>query len=199
LDNTPPAITLNKAVVGVSKNKPDFQFRTDLGGFTVTDNVSNKDDIEVTVSGLDMTTTGRQIVTYTATDQVGNSATAVQTVFVLPEGGMMIFGNETLISASLGESALFDTNRITFNITGFDLMKVNGIDRKNERALYDVYYQPGLYREGQMKSIATRMTYADLVGRQFTVVFPKAGWYTLIVRNQEREREYATFFIGSVE
>ena len=32
----------------------------------------------------------------------------------------------------------------------------------------------------------------------FDVTFPKAGWYTIIIRNQERTREYTTFFVSSV-
>ncbi|MNC84130.1 hypothetical protein D3C75_1384900 [compost metagenome] len=47
-----------------------------------------------------------------------------------------------------------------------------------------------------MKTIATKITYQQLVSGQYKVTFPKAGWYTIIVRTQERDREYATFFVS---
>lgn len=64
---------------------------------------------------------------------------------------------------------------------------------------YDLLYYSGLFREGQMKYIATKLTYKELMNGKYEVTFPKAGWYTIVVRNQEREREYATFFISKTE
>lgn len=199
LDNTPPEIALHKTSAGVARNKANFNFAVDLGGYTVTDNVSAAADITVTVSVLDLATLGRQTVTYTVKDQVGNTATATQSVYVLPADGMLIFGDDTVISGSLGETALFNDNVIKFTVTGFNTVKVNGQERINERGTFDILVQSGLYREGQMKYIARKISYKELVNGQFTVTFPQAGWYTIIIRNQEREREFATFFVGGVE
>ncbi|WP_144027182.1 DUF5011 domain-containing protein [Paenibacillus sp. FSL R7-0273] len=197
LDNTAPELTLKKSAVGIAQNKQDFKFAVDLGGYTVSDNVSAAADVKVEVTGLDLTKLGRQQVTYTATDQVGNKTTATQDVIVVKDGGLLIFGDDTLISASSGESALFSSNTITFKISGYNTMKVAGADKVNEWGTFDLMYQSGLYREGQMKSIATKITYDQLVSGQYKVTFPKAGWYTIIVRTQERDREYATFFVSS--
>lgn len=197
LDNTPPEIAVKHRVAGIVQNKAGFDAGIDLGGYVASDNVSDAANIAVTVSGLDLSKPGRQTVTYTAVDEVGNSAQAKQDVYVVSGEGILIFANGMLISSSLGETALFDTNRLTFEISGYDKMKVGGVDRINERATYDVLYQSGLYREGQLKTIATKLTYEELISNNFTVTFPKAGWYTIIVRTQEREREYATFFVGS--
>jgi len=60
-------------------------------------------------------------------------------------------------------------------------------------------YHTGLYREGGMKYIAQKVTYEQLVSGRYEVTFPEVGWYTIIVRNQEREREYATFFVTKKE
>ncbi|WP_310832571.1 hypothetical protein [Paenibacillus pedocola] len=197
LDNTAPELTLKKETVGIVQNKPDFNFATDLGGYTVSDNVSAAGNVKVAVSDLDLTKLGRQLVTYTATDQVGNKSIATQSVVVVKDGGLLIFGDDTLISASSGESALFSSNKITFKISGYNVMKVAGADKVNEWGTFDLLYQAGLYREGQMKTIATKITYQELVSGQYKVTFPKAGWYTIIVRTQERDREYATFFVSS--
>ncbi|MCS7462394.1 autotransporter adhesin family protein [Paenibacillus doosanensis] len=196
LDNTAPSIELKMSSVGVTQNKPDFNFLTDLGGYAVSDNVSSADQIRVAISGLDLGKLGRQRVTYTATDQVGNTAVAYQDVTVVSGDGMLIFADGVLLSGSSVESALFDTNTLTFSIEKFNVMNVDGQKQVNEWGTYDLFYQPGLYREGQMKYIASQVSYGDLVKGQYKVTFPEAGWYTIIVRNQEREREYATFFIG---
>lgn len=199
LDNKPPELTLRSPAVGVPLNKPDFDFAVDLGGFTVSDDVSSPENIRVTISGLDLTRLGRQTVTYTAVDQAGNSATAQQDVMVVSADGMLIFGNDTLISAASAETAIFDTNRVRFKVTGFNEMQVAGEKLTNESGTFDLHYVPGLFREGQLKTIATKLSYAELIAGQYEVAFPKTGWYTVIVRNQEREREYATFFISKTE
>ncbi|QJC53026.1 hypothetical protein HGI30_16565 [Paenibacillus albicereus] len=198
IDNAAPTLRLKQSSVGIVQNKPGFSAAADLGGYEASDNVSAADKIKVEISGLDLGQLGRQRVAYTATDEVGNRAVAYQDVVVVKNGGLLIFGNGTLLSASSGEQALFDTNRITFRVTGYGDMKVGGKTAVNEAGTFELLYQPGLYREGQMKSIATKLTYGQLSGSGFTVAFPKAGWYTVIVRTQERDREYASFFVGSV-
>ncbi|MDF2714869.1 MAG: hypothetical protein K0R28_1794 [Paenibacillus sp.] len=200
LDNTPPTITLNMSSAGIAQNKKEINPRSDLGGYVVSDNVSKPDKIEVTISGLNVEQLGRQRVTYTAKDEVGNTATAQQDVIVVSGDGMLIFANDVLISASSGESALFDSNKLVFNITRFNLVEVKGgQDLINEWGSYDVLYHTGLYREGEMKYIAQKVTYDELISGRYEVTFPEVGWYTIIVRNQEREREYATFFVARKE
>lgn len=196
IDNKAPELTLNSKSIAVVKNKKSFDFRVDLGGYTVSDNVSKQDNIEVTISKLDLTQTGRQDITYTAKDQVGNTTSVVQIVYVVKDSGILIFADDILISSSAGESALFDHSTLTFSITGYNLMNVSDKELVNEAGTYDLLYQSGLYREGQMKYIASKITYKELVNGEFKVTFPGAGWYTIIVRNQEREREFATFFIS---
>ncbi|KKC48871.1 hypothetical protein VE23_20185 [Paenibacillus sp. D9] len=199
LDNAAPTIQLKQQTAGVVQNKAGFNAAADLGGYTVSDNLSAADKIKVEISGLDLSRLGRQRVAYTASDEVGNRTVAYQDVVVVKNGGLLIFGNGTLLSASSGEQALFDTNRITFRVSGYNAMKVGGKETVNEAGTFELLYQPGLYREGQMKSIASKLTYEQLAGGGFTVTFPKAGWYTIIVRTQERDREYASFFVGSVK
>lgn len=199
LDNTPPELTLNNETAGIVQNKKDFNFRADLGGFTVSDNVSEAAGVKVSISGLDLSKLGRQRVAYTAVDQVGNETVVYQDVVVVKDGGLLIFGNDTLISASSGESALFNTNTLTFKVSGYNLMKVAGVDKVNQAGTFDILYYPGLYREGQLKLVKQKLTYDELVSSQFKVTFPKTGWYTIVVRTQERDREFATFFIGNMK
>ncbi|OUS78667.1 hypothetical protein B1748_00900 [Paenibacillus sp. MY03] len=199
LDNTPPSITLSQPFAGVVRNKANFDAKVDLGGYTVSDNVSEAANVTVTVTELDLSTLGHKKITYTATDEVGNSSSVTQEVYVVNGDGLLIFANGMLISSSLGQTTLFDSNKLTFTISGFNRMNVGGTDMINEWGTFDVLYQSGLYREGQLKTIATKLTYDELVSKSFAVEFPKAGWYTIIVRTQEREREFATFFVSSVK
>lgn len=54
LDNRAPAITLNRPVAFVEKNRPEFNALSDLGGLTVSDDWSKSDKITVEASGLDL-------------------------------------------------------------------------------------------------------------------------------------------------
>lgn len=197
LDNKAPELSLNMAATAVVLNKSDFDFKRDLGGYTVSDNLSAADKINVSITGLDLSQLGEQTVIYRATDEVGNWIEASQQVVVVNDVGMLIFANGTLISGDSGQTALFNTNKLTFNISRYNVMDVGGQDMINEWGTYDLLYYSGLYREGQMKLIANKLTYKQLLEGNFEVTFPQTGWYTIIVRNQERERVYATFFIGS--
>lgn len=197
LDNTAPELKLNRPVISVIRNQEGFNPYTDLGGYTVSDNLSAADHVTVTISDLDLTATGKKSVTYTVTDELGNSAAVTQSVVVMPDSGLMITGNGEVISSSLEEAVLFDTNNITFRVQGYDEMMVEGAKATNERATFSILYHSGLYREGQMKYIAEEISYEALTAQQFQVTFPKTGWYTIIVRTQEREREFASFFVGN--
>ncbi|QJD84597.1 hypothetical protein [Cohnella herbarum] len=201
LDNTAPTIELKSGVVAVQQNKPNLDPAKDLGGYTVSDNVSDSEALQhkVSISGLDLSKIGPQTVTYTVQDEVGNTATATQKVVVMKDAGLLIVGNGQLISSMVSESILYGTNEITFRITGFDEMPVNGQKSNNALAQYDLYSYSGLYREGQMKVIADKLTMKQLSEQQFKVTFPDTGWYTIVVRTQEREREYAMFFIGKMK
>ncbi|OCT11175.1 hypothetical protein A8709_05695 [Paenibacillus pectinilyticus] len=198
LDNTAPTIQLKSPFIAIAQNKANFNPLVDLGGYTVSDNLSAASNLKVTVEQLDLSKLGRQKVVYTVTDEVGNTATIKQDVVVLSSAGLLIVGNDQVLSASSSESILFNRNDITFTISGYNLMQVNGESAVNERGTFDILYHSGLYREGQMKYIAQKITMDQLLNNKFTVVFPETGWYTIIVRTQEREREFATFFIGKI-
>ncbi|TLS51047.1 DUF5011 domain-containing protein [Paenibacillus antri] len=199
LDNKAPELTLNRPVVAIAQNKAGFDFKKDLGGYAASDNVSKPENIEVTIGGLDLAQLGRQRVTYTAKDQVGNVTTATQDVVVVATDGMLILANDVLISGASAETALFDTNKLSFEISRYNLVDVKGQERVNEWGTYDIYYQPGLYREGQMKLLAKQVSLKELQSLKFQYTFPDVGWYTIIVRNQERERDFAMFFVSGKE
>lgn len=199
VDKEGPTIVFNAPIVSVAKNKPNFDWKTDLSGYIVTDNVTKPEDVKVELlTSVDLTKTGRQTISYSVKDLCGNETIATQVVYIMPGDGMLVLGNNSLFSASSVDVPLLSSNTVNFSISRYDIMKINGTDQVNKAATYDVYYVKGLYREGQMKYIATGLTMEELVDKNFNVTFDSAGWYTIIVRNQEREREFTSFFISSV-
>ena len=155
---------------------------------------------------------GKFTLIYTVTDPAGNVSYTMQTLIVIPSDGLLIeagdeFGNGyVLLSGSAANNAILPDNHVRFRIDTqrMQTMFYNNYGSRdgskkvqNSDMRYDIFYTPGLYREGQLKTIATQLTGEQLTGQDFLVTFPKAGWYTIIIRNQERTREYTTFFIAS--
>jgi hypothetical protein len=114
---------------------------------------------------------------------------------------MFILANDLPLSPDETETAILNTNKVTFKVYNYDIMKLGKDKTKtvNEKGTFDILYYTGLYREGQMKYVAKKLTYKQLLEGNFTVELPKAGWYTVIVRNQERERVYTTLLVSRVQ
>ncbi|MNI80395.1 hypothetical protein D3C73_1369260 [compost metagenome] len=117
LDNSAPTITLNSSIVAITQNKNDYNPHVDLGGYTVSDNISEASNLKVSVSDLDLSKLGKQTAIYTVTDEVGNSVSVKQEVVVLSNTGLLILGNDQVISSVLGSNVLFNRNDITFKIS----------------------------------------------------------------------------------
>ncbi|MDF2985483.1 MAG: hypothetical protein K0R50_993 [Eubacterium sp.] len=213
LDNTPPEIKLNKPMTTIMQNIADFDFTVDFGGYSVSDNLSADEDLkveimeEILVNGqqkeisFDLSRPGKHIVRYIVTDQLGNKGFATQQVYVRASDDMFILANDLPLSPDETETAILNTNKVTFKVYNYDIMKLGKDKTKtvNEKGTFDILYYTGLYREGQMKYVAKKLTYKQLLEGNFTVELPKAGWYTVIVRNQERERVYTTLLVSRVQ
>lgn len=210
IDGTPPKLELKNAYASVVMNAKNFNFAKDLGGYTVSDNLSDEKDIQVTLKeviltntglvaqDLDLSRPGKHIVLYVAEDQVGNVSLTDQTVYVLENGGMKLYANGMLLTEKADQTAIMKSSKVVLDIQDFDLMALKNKSQtgKNELASYTLAYYPGLYREGQMKYIGQKLSLKDLLDKKFEVTFPKAGWYTIVLQNQERETLYVTILIS---
>lgn len=210
IDGIAPKLELKRAYASIVKNAKNFNFAKDLGGYTVTDNLSDEKDIQVTLKELiftgtefetqdfDISKPGKHVVLYLAQDQVGNVSITDQTVYVLENGGMKLYADGMLLTEKADQTAIMKSSKVVLDIQDFDLMglKNNSQTGKNELASYTLAYYPGLYREGQMKYIGQKLTLKDLLEKQFEVTFPKAGWYTIVLQNQERETLFVTILIS---
>lgn len=211
LDNKAPEIKLNKPSVSIMQAKPDFDVIAGLGGYEVSDNLSAAEDIAVRVveqrlengqyvdTVPDLSKPGKHTVKYIAVDQVGNEGYATQLVYVTATDGMFVTANGIPLSEAETETAILNTATVTFKVENFNIVRTGGGKLENEAGTFDLLYVPGLVREGQLKYIATKLTYEQLLSGNFTVQLPKAGWYTIIVRNQEREQIYATLLVSKVK
>ena len=194
-----------------------------FGAYDITDNVYSKsEDFNVSVARSDDTSktdesdkgrldeVGKFTLVYTVRDPAGNESYTEQTLIVIPADGLLIEANGVLLSSLSSYASILSDNHVTFKIdktrmqnmfysdgTRDEAGNYNSEKVQNSKMRYDIYYVSGLYREGQLKTIATRLTSEELTKKEFKVTFPKAGWYTIIIRNQERSREYTTFFISS--
>jgi hypothetical protein len=211
LDNSAPTIELNYDTTALLQNQENFDFKKDLGGYQVSDNVSKADNITVTIKELvlensawvekefDISKAGRHRVKYIAKDELGNESTATQEVIIINSKGMYVIANNRIITNSNYETTIFNTNTITFNVKNYNAMTV-GTDKKtniNTNGKFEMYYFKGLYREGEMKYISKNLSYEELTDKNFTVEFETTGWYTIIVRSQEGESIYASFLISN--
>ncbi len=222
LDNAPPTLTLEKptAVISNDQTKRLTELSLDeinnlLGGYVINDNCYT-DGFTVTVARNDdknktenekgkLNEVGKYTLVYTVKDPAGNVSYAEQTLIIIPADGLLIEAgdgkNFTLLSSLSTNSSILPDNHVEFRIDqtrmqnmfyGTDKNKVQNTDMR-----YDILYVRGLYREGQLKTIASKLTSEELISKSFKVTFEKAGWYTIIIRNQERTREYTTFFIAA--
>ncbi len=184
---------------------------------TVTDD-NTKEDAQVTfqaklAAASGITKNGSYAVILTATDKAGNVQTRTTSLMVMPTNAMMITDeNGVLFYSGSSDVALVNDNEITLTISDYNLMQY-GINKdyvRNSKATVEVFIQEGLYREGQMKQLLGSLTFDttrssgsvtyDAANNTATLTIDvtkltKAGWYTIIIRNSEREREYTTFFI----
>ena len=218
IDRTAPTFTLNaqQAVITPESKKLSELTAEEIvslfGGYEAKDNAYAPDDIEVSVARSDdiiksdedkgdLSTPGSYTLIYTATDPAGNTSRAEQTLIVIPGDGLLVQASGAILSGAMSNTAIVPSNKITFTVDPERMEAMfygNGKQKVYNKSMrYDIYYVSGLYREGQLKTIASKLTAEELVSKNFSVSFPKAGWYTIIIRNQERTREYTTFFVAS--
>ena len=227
IDGVAPTVTFAKSATVISsdqtKRLPELtreELKAIFTGMTLKDNVFGEDDITLTVERSDdkakateeekgrLDEVGKFTLVFTLSDPAGNTARYEQTLIVIPADGLLIEAGSgsdyALLSGLATNSSILPNNHVTFKVDKARMQAMFYQDAKvyNDLMEFDVFYVPGLYREGQLKTIATRVnettvSAAQLETMEFEITFPKAGWYTIIIRNQERTREYTTFFISS--
>jgi len=204
LDTIKPVIKLPEAALQINKGatlteswwKQNVEFYDNI---TSVEDLTIKTDIKINTN-----VTGAYAVVLTARDNSGNETSVKTTLYVVPTEGMIVMSDKgVLFSSASKDAALIDGNTIKLTVKNFDLIKYKGNDVSNKLATYSVIVKKGLYREGQMKYFDTRindLTFTE--GKKYSTVLidtnllSGTGWYTIIIRTAERDREYTTFFIS---
>ena len=174
---------------------------------------SDVNDVTVALQGTKIKTSvpGAYTIVLAATDKAGNTGYGATTVYILPANGMLIRdGNGVLFCSSSKDASLVNRNgnkEIVLDISRYDLFDLVGFGKvRNKEAKLYITVKQGIFREGQMKYfgvLSKEMTVEvknDVATAQITLNandLPGTGWYTIVVRNAEREREFTTFFINA--
>ena len=215
IDRFPPTITVTGSPIVEQDSDPaKINWREYV---TLRDDATAEEDITLTVERdngkpIETKTSGSYRILLTATDKSGNvSETESLYLYVIPGSGIVITDEDgILFYAASKDVALVKDDQITLTVDNYQLMEYfeNGKTQvvENSDATYDIYIQKGLFREGQLKYIRT-LTLNDIGGegqsKSVVNINPEQldgpGWYTIIVRNSERAREYTTFFIASTK
>ena len=220
-DTAAPVIKL-KSGSAITKNKTESPESDEIvkawlkDNLDITDNRTEKDDIAIELKGsVDTSEVGAYSVRVTAKDASNNQSHLRVTVYILPTSGMLVTDEHGVLFCSQSkDAALVDRNgekKVVLTVTDYDLVKLTNVtvapnekkDFVNAKAEIAVTVKQGAFREGQMKyfdKVETgQITYS---GRTATITLnvddlPGTGWYTVLIRNAEREREFTTFFINA--
>ncbi|MDR0946361.1 MAG: DUF5011 domain-containing protein [Ruminococcus sp.] len=142
-----------------------------LEGVSATDRGAGLDGtVSVNVSGVNLAVTGTYTVTYSATDNIGNTATRSRTVIVADglERSIIFGGDETVDAYELYNTT---SSSLTFNTA------VN-IDRGV--SIYNFYIAEGYRTKGQMK-------YADEYAAGSAYALDTEGYYTILAKNGDSD------------
>lgn len=209
IDGEAPKITLTQGYASIVKNQADFNPYFDLGGYEVSDNISKPENLVVSIfervrtdagtidQELDITKVGTHQVIYRVEDQVGNVTEAKQALYVLNNAGMKLYADGKLLTEKADQTAIIKGLSFKLDVVDYDLMEIlpGAPALTNSLATYDLAYFPGLYRQGQMKYIAKKMTMKELTDGNFMLTVEKPGWYTIVLTNQERETIYVSVLV----
>ena len=170
-DKKAPTIKLKKETVEIDLNSEDIlsQLKANM---TVSDNETEKDKIKLDVTYTKPQTTGTVRVTYTATDEAGNSSERY---------GYIYFYEDTQLRVSVnGEYIYRDMIVLSKNEAQNIVVESNGEP-------YSVKYKNGIKTVGQMKIGATELAKNKDNTEPITFVPKKAGYYTFNVQTQGRD------------
>ena len=217
-DTTAPVIKLKNGDKAITKPQTDTDAGTDWikDALIITDDKTEPNAIAVELEGaVDTTNIGAYSVLVKAKDAKNNQSMLRVTVYVLPTSGMLVTDhNDVLFCSQSKDAALVtrnDEEQVVLTVKDYDWVELKpangGATEKfqNKAATLSVTVKQGAFREGQMKyfdAVATGKIAYNTNDRTATITLdvkdlPGTGWYTVLIRNSEREREFTTFFINA--
>lgn len=173
IDNDPPSISFDNSTIYVTEGTTPEVLKAALDdGYTVWDNVTKPEELEVTHNGATIVTlnTARQyVVTYTVLDKARNQTTANRFVRVI--------GADTVCVSIDGKLILPDSTAVL-------RPGEHTLALQNSVQPYSIKARRGILSAGQMKYLSGSSLHFDADGK-FTV--SSTGYYTLLVTTQDRQ------------
>lgn len=174
IDNDPPSISFDNSTIYVTEGATADALKAELDkGYTVWDNVTKLEELEVTHNGATiviLNTAGQYVVTYTVTDAANNVTTANRFVRVI--------GADTVCVSIDGKLILPDSTAVLR--PGEHTLAL----QNNSTQPYSIKARRGILSAGQMKYLSGSSLHFDADGK-FTV--SSTGYYTLLVTTQDRQ------------
>lgn len=174
IDNDPPSISFDNSTIYVTEGATPEVLKAALDdGYTVWDNVTKPEELEVTHNGatiVTLNTAGQYVVTYTVLDKARNQTTANRFVRVIGANTVCVSIDDKLILPD--STAVLRPGEHTLAL------------QNNSTQPYSIKARRGILSAGQMKYLSGSSLHFDADGK-FTV--SSTGYYTLLVTTQDRQ------------
>lgn len=172
-DRIKPVITLASKMIILEQNVSITEMLQEIrNGVSISDNKDGQINI-YDVTGYPQTVEpGIYELTYRANDSAGNTAIVNRTLYIMEEGGAVLYVNG--VPALPFATTRINTHNLSFEAEGF-----------GEEVLLTMKIRSGIKSIGQMKR------YTTAINNMETTV-SEDGFYTIYVRTQER-MEYVTY------
>jgi hypothetical protein len=207
IDKEPPNIVFNDRE-SLIFTKDEVISDSDFKDYVVTDNMSQKADIGVSIDkgSFETSTAGEYDITYTLIDEAGNSKEVVRKAIVIDQGAVRIFVN----GMPLNEDNTVVTNKDSINL-----------DVYNYQGAYTIKWYYGKLPQNQMKTKGNRIDgnsiplvsvdkdqynelhelYYDEFKEDFEkyfkdqYTFKYKGWVTIYLQDQERNTKLIYVYV----
>ena len=181
VDRTPPTLRLNRhtLVLPFATDEDAIRARL-LANLTVSDNQSAAGAILREVVFAMPQAPGTVAVTYSATDEKGNKATAT--------GYLRLYGEQDL-QVTVNGGQTFDGELLTVTGGAQAIGVVSGGDA------YSIVWKTGIKTVAQMKTGAQELVRGSTEDGVTSFSTPKAGYYTLLITTQSRASCLVTLYV----
>lgn len=190
-DITAPKLFVSPQTISITQNLTGEELKAALmEGVTASDNMTPADKLQLTydISGLRPNTVGEYIVTFTATDEQGNSTTIERYVRVYGASDLLL-SVKGADDADFRETGYMNTLILTSREVTLRVGNLRGDSEKGYEP-FTLTVKKGIKTAGQMKNNAEKAPEArmstDGLAMETSFNFEGSGYYTVYIVTQDR-------------
>lgn len=193
IDKTPPVIALDVAdplvfAVAPSGSSKAYEdelrenIKRELQKYTAFDSTDGDLISKVTydINVIDLLKPGTYEIIYSVSDKAGNTGVASRSVTMVDRKTFKTFVNGFDPTT---EQMIFNTSKLKFNVM-------------NPKGNLVIKWKEGYWSEGSMKSMANLV---EAAGEEYIFEANKAGFYTFLIQDQERNTAFLQVFVQNVD